>query len=67
MNSRTVGLQVAAVIFGLVSLVQLLRLLTRVEVLVAGHPVPLWPNAVALVIAGGLSAWMIKLSRSGGN
>ena len=48
MNSRTVGLQVAAVIFGLVSLVQLLRLLTRVEVLVAGHPVPLWPNAVAL-------------------
>lgn len=66
MNSQTVGLRVAAVIFGLVCLVQLLRLLTRVEVLVAGHTVPLWPNAVALVVAGGLSFWMWKLSRGGG-
>jgi hypothetical protein len=65
MNSRTVGLQVAAVIFGLVSLVQLLRLLTGVEVHVASYAIPLWPNAVAFVIAAGLSFWMFKLSRSG--
>lgn len=67
MNSRTVGLQVAAVIFGLVSLLQLLRLLTGVEVLVASHAIPLWPNAVAFVVAAGLSYWMFKLSGSGAN
>jgi hypothetical protein len=38
------------------------RLVTRVEVLVAGHPMPLWPNALAAVILGGLSLWMWKLS-----
>jgi hypothetical protein len=65
MNSRTIGLQVAAVIFGLVSLLQLLRLLTGVEVLVASHAIPLWPNAVAFVVAAALSVWMFRLSRSG--
>ena len=65
MNSQTVGLRVAGVIFGLVALAQLLRLVTQVEVLVAGHPLPLWPNAVALVIAGGLSFWMWRLSYRG--
>jgi len=65
MNSKTVGLRIAGVIFGLVCLAQLLRLLTRVEVLVATHPVPLWPNAVAFIIAGGLCYWMWRLSYRG--
>lgn len=65
MNSRTAGLRVAAVVFGLVCLAQLLRLLTGVDVLVAGHPIPLWPNAIAFVVAGGLSLWMLKLSGGG--
>ena len=65
MNSQVVGLRVAAVIFGLVCLAQLTRLVTGAEVLVAGYAVPLWPNAVAAVIAGGLSVWMWKLSRGG--
>jgi hypothetical protein len=63
MNSQVLGLQVAGAIFALVGLMQLLRLLTGVEVLVASHAIPLWPNAVALVIAAGLSYWMFKLSR----
>jgi hypothetical protein len=33
-------------------------LLTGVEVLVGGHAVPLWPNAAAFLVAGGLSFWM---------
>ena len=65
MNSRTVGLRVAAAIFALVGLVQLARLVTRVDVEVAGRAVPLWPNAVALVVAAGLSVWLFKLSRGG--
>jgi hypothetical protein len=64
MNSPTIGLQVAGVIFGLISLLQLARLLTGIPVLVAGHAMPLWPNTIAFVIAGALSLWMFKLSRT---
>ena len=63
MNSQiTVGLRVAAAVFGLVFLAQLLRLVTQAEVLVAGHRVPLWGSAVAVIIAGVLSFWLWKLS-----
>ena len=65
MNSQTIGLRVASVIFGLVALAQLLRLVTQVEVLVGGRSMPLWPNAVAFVVAGGLSFWMWRLSYRG--
>lgn len=58
MYSEIVGLRTAAVVFGLVCLMQLIRLLTGFEVMVAGHVVPLWPNAIAFLIAGGLSGWM---------
>jgi hypothetical protein len=64
MNSQILGLRVAGVIFGLMCLAQLLRLVIRPEVLVAGHQVPLWPSGLALVILGGLSLWMWKLSRT---
>ena len=63
MNSQILGLRVAGVIFGLMCLAQLSRLVIRPEMLVAGHQVPLWPSGLALVILGGLSLWMLKLSR----
>ena len=63
MNSPALGLRVASVVFGLMSLAQLFRLVTRVEVLVAGYyQMPLWPNAVVFVILSGLSLWMWQLS-----
>jgi hypothetical protein len=63
MNSPKAGLQVASVVFGLMSLVQLWRLVTGVEVLVAGtYRMPLWPNAVAFVILAALSLWLWRLS-----
>jgi hypothetical protein len=65
MNSRTLGLRVAGVVFGVVSLAQLLRLVTRVEILVAAHPLPLWPNAVAFVVTGALCLWLWRLSYRG--
>ena len=61
-NSQAGGLRVAAVVFALVCLMQLVRLLTGFEVNVAGHEVPLWPNAIAFLIAGGLSVWLWALS-----
>jgi hypothetical protein len=63
-NSQILGLRVAGTMFGLMALAQLLRLVMRPEVLVAGHPMPLWPSVLAFVILGGLSLWMWKLART---
>lgn len=62
MRSQTVGLRVAGTIFALVCVGHLLRVVTRADVIIAGHQVPLWPTLVGVVIAGALSAWMWKLS-----
>jgi hypothetical protein len=64
MNSQILGLKVAGIVFGLLGLAQLLRLVIRPEVLVAGHQVPLWPSGLAVLILGSLSLWMWKLSRA---
>jgi len=64
MNSRITGLRVASVAFGLMDIAQLVRLVIRPEVLVAGHPMPLWPSVLAFIILGGLSLWMWKLART---
>lgn len=64
MYSNILGLRVASVIFGLVSIAHLVRISIRFEVLVAGHLVPLWASALAFVIFGGLSLWMWKLSNT---
>jgi hypothetical protein len=48
MNSQILGLRVAGVIFGLMCLAQLLRLVIRPEVLVAGHQVPLLAQRAGL-------------------
>ena len=66
MNSQIFGLQVASIIFGLMSLAQLARMVIRPEVLVAGYRMPLWPSALAFVIMGGLSIWLWKLGRTPG-
>lgn len=62
MNSQIAGLRVASVVFALIFLGQLLRLVTRTEVIAGGYSVPLWLSAVAVVIAGGLSFWLWILS-----
>lgn len=64
MTSQMMGLKVAGFVFGLISLAQLARLVMRTEVLVAGQQLPLWPSGLAVVISGGLSLWMWKLSRA---
>ncbi len=62
MSVQALGLRVAGTIFGLVAVAQLLRLMTRTEVLVGGYPIPLWASAPAVIFAGGLSLWLWKLS-----
>jgi hypothetical protein len=46
---------IAAAVFALVALVQLLRLVLGWAVVVNGMSVPLWASAVAFVVAAGLA------------
>jgi hypothetical protein len=55
---------VACVVFGLMAIAQLVRVVVRPEVLVAGHSMPLWPSVVAFIVLGGLSLWMWRLTRT---
>jgi len=64
MKSQSLGLRVASIVFGFMSVVQLARLITRPEVLVAGYLLPLWPSALAFMFLGGLSLWLWKLART---
>lgn len=63
MKSQILGLRIASVIFGLISIAHLIRLIIRPEVLVGGYLIPLWPSALAFLILGGLSLWMWRLAR----
>jgi hypothetical protein len=68
MNSQITGLRVAGIVFGFLCAAQLLRLLIRPEVLIAGHLLPLWPSVLAFLVMGSLSLWMWTLScRSNGH
>ena len=67
MHSPTNGLRAASVVFGVVSLLQLVRLLAGTEVSIGGHVLPLWASGVAFLVAGGLSAWLGRLSYRGTN
>jgi len=64
MKSRNLGLRVAGTIFAVVCVGHVLRLLTQIEVVVAGWHLPLWMNVVGALVTGTLSAWMWKLSGS---
>jgi hypothetical protein len=64
MNAQMTGLRVASVVFGLMAIAQLVRLVIRPEVLVAGHPMPLWPSVLAFILLGGLSLWLWTLART---
>ena len=62
MKSRNLGLRVAGTIFAIVCVGHVLRLLTRVDVIVAGWHLPLWMNVVGALVTGALSVWMWTLS-----
>jgi hypothetical protein len=62
MSSPRAGLRVGAIIFGLVCLGHLWRLLRHVDVRIGTHDIPMWISVVGIIIAGGLSLWMWKLS-----
>ena len=62
MKTQVGGLRVAATVFGLMSLMQLMRLLLRPEIVVAGRPLPLLVSMIAFPVLAALSVWFWKLS-----
>ena len=49
---------VAAIVFWLIALAQLLRVLLRVRVTAGSHDIPLWLSGVAFVVLGALGMWV---------
>lgn len=62
MNSQIIGLRTASAVFGVLGMVQLMRLAARSEVTVGGYLVPLWVSVLAFLILATLSAWLFRLS-----
>ena len=62
MNSLIFGLRVAGTIFGIVSLLHLLRIVTEATVIIAGYSLPMWINVMGFIAAGFLCVWLWKLS-----
>jgi len=54
---------IAVVVFGLVALLQLLRVIFGWEVTVNGTVIPIWASAVAVVIAAGLAVMLGREAR----
>jgi len=52
----------AGVLFGLLSIAQLLRLVIKPAVYVGAHMIPLWPSAIAFLIFGAMALWMLNLA-----
>ncbi len=63
MNSQRTGLRVASVIFGLMCLVHIYRLLfAHFTVQIGSHQLPVWGSGIAIIVTGGLSIWMWRVS-----
>ena len=54
---------IAAVVFALVAVLQLLRFVMEWEVTVNGMAVPLWASAIAAVVAAGLAVMLGREAR----
>ena len=47
--------RLAAVIFAIIALLQLLRAITGFEIVVGGEIMPVWPSWIAAIVAGFLA------------
>jgi hypothetical protein len=55
---------VAAILFWLIAIAQLLRVLLRVEVTAGGVNIPLWISIVAFIILAALGIWLWRERRA---
>jgi len=62
MNSPTLGLRVASVIFGLMGLAHVIRIIAHLNVQIGSCPFGRRWSALAVIVLGALSIWMCKLA-----
>jgi hypothetical protein len=62
MNSPQVGLRVAAIVSGMISLAHLWRVLIHLEIRLGAHDLPQWVSVVAVIGAGAVCLWLWRLS-----
>lgn len=54
---------IAALLFGVIAALQLLRFVLAWPVTVNGYSIPLWASAIAFVVAGGLAVMLWREQR----
>jgi hypothetical protein len=54
---------VTGVLFGLITLGQLMRLTFQIPVQIGAWNVPLWPSMIAVVLAFALFVWAFRLAK----
>ena len=63
MNPQSTGLKVAGTVFALLGLIQLTRLIRGWELIINHREIPVGFSWLAVVVLGGLSIWLFRLSR----
>ena len=61
---KNTALMIAGIIFGVVSIVHLLRSLFAVDIIIGGYIIPMWVSWVGFVVAFTLSVFMFKARRN---
>jgi len=57
---KNTALKVAGVIFLLVSIIHFLRVILKIEVIIAGYTLPIWFSILGFIFPLLLSLWMFK-------
>ena len=65
MKSKDFALRIASTIFGIVSMIHLLRVITGASVVIANWSLPLWVNIMGFVGTGFLCVvlWLLSVSK----
>jgi hypothetical protein len=66
MTGQRFGLKVAGLLFAIFCVAHIVRLVSQVDIQIAGRVIPLWPSAVAAIFAAALSIWFLTLARRTG-
>lgn len=65
MKSPDIALRVGSIVAGIACAAHLVRVLAEIPVRIGSFNVGLWPSAIVIVVAGGLSGWFWRLARHG--
>lgn len=63
MNSKIIALRISGTIFGIVTLLHMVRILTGIVVVIGNWYLPYWVNIMGFFGTGFLTIWLWWLSR----